>query len=203
VVSVGNEANLAALAEYWYGTRLADFVQVSGEIGVGGGVVVGGRLFRGVRGFAGEIGHLPVDPCGPRCGCGNRGCLEQVAGRRAVLTAAQAHDEAELRWRAEAGDARTLGAFAETSRALAIALSAVVNTLDLPAVVLSGFYARVAPWLVEHLTAELNERVVSRAPVDVHVSDLGADAPMLGAAGQVIRRIIGTGALPLVGTPVV
>ncbi|HEX3201988.1 MAG TPA: ROK family transcriptional regulator, partial [Actinomycetes bacterium] len=89
-VMVDNEANLAALGELWFGGHedLDDFVHVSGEIGVGGGIVIDGELFRGVRGYAGEIGHVVVQPDGPRCRCGARGCLEQVAGQEAILRSA-------------------------------------------------------------------------------------------------------------------
>jgi len=68
-VLVGNEADLAAAAEL--ATCRADFILVSGEIGIGAGLVVDGRPFRGVRGFGGEIGHLTVDPAGPECACGS------------------------------------------------------------------------------------------------------------------------------------
>jgi predicted NBD/HSP70 family sugar kinase len=188
---VDNEANLAALAEHWHGIGLSDFVHVSGEIGVGGAVVVDGRLFRGVRGFAGELGHVPVDPRGPLCGCGNRGCLEQVAGRRALLSAAQAADEEELLARTDAPARRALTA---TVRALATALGAVVNIVDVPAVVLGGCYARLGDRVTEPLAAALGERVVSGSPVAVLASTLGADGPMLGAAGAVRRQVIATGA---------
>ena len=66
----------------------SSFLYVSGEIGVGAGIVLDGRIFRGGHGWGGEIGHLPVDPDGPPCRCGSRGCLEQYAGREAVLRAA-------------------------------------------------------------------------------------------------------------------
>lgn len=196
VVSAANEANLAALAEHWYGSRLADFVHVSAEIGVGGGVVVGGELFAGVRGFAGELGHVCVDPRGPMCGCGNRGCLEQVAGRRAILRAAGAADEDELVARAERGAAPARRALDAAAHALGIALGAVINTVDVPHVVLGGCYARVGPWLAAPLSAELERRMVSGAPVEVHVSTLGADGPMLGAAGAVIKQIVRTATRP-------
>ena len=189
-VTVDNEANLAALAERWYGTRLTDFIYVSGEIGVGGGLVLNGELFRGVRGFAGEVGHVQVDPAGPLCGCGNRGCLEQVAGKSAVLRAASAANEDGLSRHAEAGDRRTLAALAQTSTALAVAVGAAINVVDVPAVVLGGFYARVGNWLAEPLASELSRRLVSRSPTQVRVSDLGAEAAMLGAAGSVVRRIL-------------
>ena len=72
---VENEANLGAVAELVEGAGrgLRDFVYVSGEIGIGAGVVLGGELFRGASGFAGEFGHLTIDPYGPPCGCGGRG----------------------------------------------------------------------------------------------------------------------------------
>jgi predicted NBD/HSP70 family sugar kinase len=189
-VIVDNEANLAALAERWYGTRLRDFVYVSGEIGVGGGLVLGGELFRGVRGFAGEIGHIQVDPAGPLCGCGNRGCLEQVAGKSAVLRAASAVNDDGLSRHAEAGDPRTLAALARTASALAVAVGAAINVVDVPAVVLGGFYARVGNWLAEPLAYELSRRLVSCSRTEVRVSDLGAETAMLGAAGSVLRCIL-------------
>ena len=86
-VRVENEANLGAVAELVEGAGrgLRDFVYVSGEIGIGAGVVLRGELFRGASGFAGEFGHLTIDPFGPPCGCGGRGCLERLAGQDALL----------------------------------------------------------------------------------------------------------------------
>jgi predicted NBD/HSP70 family sugar kinase len=77
-VRADNEANLAALAELRFGVgrRLSSFVYVSGGIGIGAGVVLDGRLLRGAHGFAGELGHVVIDPAGPPCACGARGCLE-------------------------------------------------------------------------------------------------------------------------------
>ncbi len=85
VVRAANEANLAAIAQVWYGSEgLRDFVHVSGDVGVGGGIVVGGQLYSGLRGYAGELGHVVVDPSGPPCGCGGSGCLKQLAGLGAL-----------------------------------------------------------------------------------------------------------------------
>ncbi len=77
ITLVDNEANLAALAEHWYSKADVgnDFVRVSGEIGVGAGIVTGGELWRGVNGLSGELGHVTVEPDGPLCSCGARGCL--------------------------------------------------------------------------------------------------------------------------------
>src|SRR5208283_428199 len=159
-VHCDNEANLAALAERWYGSweDLRDFVLVSGEIGVGAGIVIGGELFRGVKGLGGELGHVTVDPNGLACSCGGRGCLERVAGQEALLEATGLPAKArtgraspsgsvvEIVQQAITGEPRTLLALAQAGTALGIALSAFLNVLDLPTVVLGGFYAELAPW---------------------------------------------------------
>ncbi|WP_461031096.1 ROK family protein, partial [Streptomyces sparsus] len=90
-LSADNEANLGALAELWLGghdPEPRDALHVSAAIGIGAAILVDGELLRGTRGFAGELGHVPVRPRGRRCGCGGRGCLEQYAGEEAVLRAA-------------------------------------------------------------------------------------------------------------------
>ncbi|MGA3352906.1 MAG: ROK family transcriptional regulator [Acidimicrobiales bacterium] len=195
-----NEANLAALGERWFGHRdgLWDFVFVSGEIGVGAGVIIGGELFRGVQGLGGELGHVTVDPAGLTCSCGSRGCLESVAGLEALLEASgeagtgPAGSVQELMGRALAGEPATLRALERAGRALGVALGAFLNVLDLPTVVLGGFYAQLAPWLTGPVSAELGERVVNHSwsSTEVVVSSLGAEASVRGAAGITIRRII-------------
>lgn len=86
-VVVDNDANLAARAEHRYGSYagVANLVHLNGHVGVGAGIVADGRLLRGGLGFSGEIGHIQVDPSGPVCGCGRRGCLEAVAGVGALV----------------------------------------------------------------------------------------------------------------------
>jgi predicted NBD/HSP70 family sugar kinase len=215
-VVADNEANLAALGELWFGGHadLGDFVHVSGEIGVGGGIVVGGELFRGARGFAGEIGHVVVDPGGPLCRCGARGCLEQVAGQEALLRAAgltgavgtsigqPGGSVAELLARARSGDPDTLRAVESAGRALGVGLSATVNIVDPGTVVLGGLYAALEPWLSKPLLEELRERVITHrwSPVHVLASRLGPDAAVRGAAGAVVRRVLSEPATVLRGS---
>jgi len=205
-VHCDNEANLAALGEHWFGHRdeLQNFVLVSGEIGVGAGIVMGGELFRGVRGLGGELGHVTVDPMGLVCSCGGRGCLETVAGQEALLrsvgqpakagTAVEnpAGSVAELERRALAGESATVLSLEKAGTALGIALSAFLNVLDLPTVVLGGLYAKLAPWLIGPVTTELRDRVVNHSwsPIEVVASSLGADAAVRGAAGFTTQAII-------------
>ncbi|WP_344657437.1 ROK family protein [Catenulispora subtropica] len=171
---VGNEADFAALAEAHASREhaaLTDFLYVSGEIGVGAGIVLGSELFRGARGWAGEIGHVTVEPGGASCRCGARGCLETVAGLEA------------LRRTGPEAAANPLGR----------AVAGAVNLLDLPAVVLGGVYARpeFAAALLRGVEQTLAEHVVSArwAPVAVHTSQLGETAAARGAAVAVVRRI--------------
>jgi glucokinase-like ROK family protein len=84
---VENEANAAALGEYYFGVArgVDSFIYLSAGIGLGGGVMIDGKLFRGSSGYAGEVGHMTIDPGGELCGCGKYGCWETKVGPRAVL----------------------------------------------------------------------------------------------------------------------
>ncbi len=86
-IYVDNEANLAALGEYYFGIArgVNHFIYLSSGVGLGGGVIMDGKLFRGGHGYAGEIGHIQRDPMGEMCGCGRRGCWETQVGPQAVL----------------------------------------------------------------------------------------------------------------------
>ena len=167
-ITVDNEANLAALGELRADGREPTFLYVSGEIGIGAGIVLGGELYRGGRGWSGEIGHFTVHPDGRPCRCGARGCLEQYAGQEAV-----------------AADPDV------AASALGIALSAVVNLLDLGVIVLGGAYAPEFDRLRAGIEAELNRRVLTAdlAPVTLRPAMLGPDAAMRGAADTVIRAV--------------
>jgi predicted NBD/HSP70 family sugar kinase len=194
---VENEANLGALAELWDGVGTGDFVHVSADAGIGAALVVGGRLLRGVRGFAGELGHVPVYPDGPACACGARGCLEQYAGQDAVLRAAGLSrgpgDLVQvLAGRAAAGDEQVRGALDQAGRAMGTALTAAVNILDPAQVILGGAYADLGAWLLPGMRLELAARVTVR-PWESNalvLSRLGRRGPLLGAAMSTIRQII-------------
>ncbi|MFF3957847.1 ROK family protein [Streptomyces sp. NPDC001890] len=200
-VASENEANLAALAELWFGglDELRSFLYLTGEIGVGGALVVNGELLRGAHGFAGEIGHVVVDAEGPECRCGSRGCLEQYAGQAALLRAAGIAESgsgagvAELERRARAGDERAVAAVAEAGRMLGRVLSGAVNLLDPDAVVLGGIYRNLMPWLSPPADQELTGRVVSGlwSPGSgrLRASSVAGDAAR-GAAALVLTKVL-------------
>ncbi|MBU6530600.1 ROK family protein [Streptomyces sp. NPDC057245] len=193
-LTVDNEANFGALAELWLGDGTPrDFLHVSAEIGIGAAVVFDGRVLRGTRGFAGELGHVPVRPEGPACACGGRGCLEQYAGEKAVLRAAGVESGEDrvglLAGRAADGDENVRRALREAGTALGIALTGAVNLLDPQSVVLGGALAGLAPWLLPSLRAELAGRTAGPA-CPVSVSELGPQGPLLGAAHSVVRAVL-------------
>lgn len=196
-----NEANLAALAELWFGglDKVRSFLYLTGEIGVGGALVLDGELLRGAHGFAGEIGHVVVDPQGPQCRCGSRGCLEQYAGQAALLRAAGIEGAggpaavAELERRTRAGDARAVAAVAEAGLMLGRVLSGAVNLFDPDAVVLGGVYRGLMPWLSPPADEELTGRVVSglwsRGSGRLRASSSAGDASR-GAAALVVQDVL-------------
>lgn len=194
-VASDNEANVAALAELWFGDlgSVRTFLHVTGEIGVGGAIVLDGELLRGAHGFAGEIGHLTVLPDGPRCRCGSHGCLERYAGQAALLRAAGVRGIETLVRRAEDAEPRALAALEEAGRMLGVAVSGAVNLLDPQAVVLGGIYPRLMPWLAPAAEAELAHRVVSGlwtpAKGRLRAATTTADAAR-GAAALVIQDIL-------------
>jgi predicted NBD/HSP70 family sugar kinase len=194
---VENEANLGALAELWHGAVGRDFVHVSAGAGIGGALVSGGQLLRGRRGFAGELGHMPVYPDGPRCRCGARGCLEQYAGEEVVLGKCGLRDApgdrlSLLAAEAAAGHAEVLRALEEAGQALGVVLAGAVNLVDPDKIVIGGAYADLAPWLTPGIQAELAARLRVRPwdPSGLAVSALRREGPVVGAATSVVRQVL-------------
>jgi predicted NBD/HSP70 family sugar kinase len=192
---LGNEADLAArtVAQVAPGrpSGLKDFVYLSGEIGIGGATVVDGHVVQGRHGWAGEIGHVCVDPQGPLCPCGSTGCLEQYAGRRALLVAAGLPPHAtpaELRDAVTSGSRRAQQAVARAAKALGVALAGVVNVLDIPSIVLGGDLGQIADLVSADLEEQLRSRTLSARWVSPTIHTAGDDrAP--GATGAALREL--------------
>ncbi|RCG28563.1 ROK family transcriptional regulator [Sphaerisporangium album] len=200
-VLVDNDANLAVLAEHRFGPHggAGNVVFLTGGVGVGAGVIMDGRLRRGGRGFAGEIGHIPVDPGGAECRCGRRGCLEAVAGVRAVLrdtapdaTPAELEPELDEVVRlARAGDPATIATLTAVGGALGRGVAVLANLLNPDVVILGGHYVRLAPWVLPAARDELARgSLASEAGGTVLVeSTLGYGAAALGAAARLMDAI--------------
>jgi predicted NBD/HSP70 family sugar kinase len=205
-VRLANEANLAARAEVRAGVAGDSFLYVSGEVGIGAAVVLDGEVFAGRHGWSGELGHTVVDQQGPRCTCGARGCLEQYAGKDAMLRAAGRDVEEPvdvLLAAAAAGDERAARALRSAGDALGVALANFVNLVDVDHVVLGGIYAPLAPWLTDAVVAQLRSRVLAApwAQAEVGVASGGPHAAMTGAAVVVLRAVADDPAAWLDPTP--
>lgn len=206
-LGMDNDQNLAVLAEMVDGVARGrrDVVYVGVDIGVGGAVVVDGHVHRGAAGFAGELGHMPVTPDGPRCSCGRVGCLEAYVGHHALLrragrdpegvgTGLQVRPATDLASEASRGDVAVLAALNEAGHWLGFALSAMTNAFNPSTVVLGGLLGRLGPWLLPAVRDEIQQRTVGidGSPVEVLASGLGATAVARGGAAAAVQRLVAT-----------
>lgn len=193
-VAVENDATTAALGEYLHGhgSRYPSFLMVTLGTGIGGGLVIGGQLYPGANGFAGEIGHVNLDPSAdaPSCGCGKRGCLETYAGTKGLIRKFR---------EAGGGDAENIKVIADSARrgeaagvatmemmglALGHGLANIQNVLDLNALVFTGGISRSFDLIESYIRRGLRERSFSEplAEVPLVISELGPQAGVIGAA---------------------
>lgn len=213
---VDNDANVAAWGEYLFGAGRGyeHMLLVTVGTGIGGGIVSGGRLFHGAHGFAAEIGHVIVEPDGPVCGCGNRGCWEQVAAGRAIdrlgreavrdhprsLVAALADGDPErvdgrvVTEAARRGDDVAARILAEVGRRLGEGIAGLVNILDPEVVVVGGGAALAGELLLEPARAAFRDAVEApdhRPEVPILAAELGNDAGAVGAAALALEELGG------------
>jgi predicted NBD/HSP70 family sugar kinase len=146
-VLVDNDVNTLAAAEsvYGMGREHSDYLVVTIGLGIGCGIVTHGSVSRGAHGGAGEIGHIPVAEDGPRCGCGNTGCLEAHIGQSGLVAAGReagvlgaGDGVAELAAAARTGDERARAVYARAGHLLGRALAGVVHMVDPELIVLMG-----------------------------------------------------------------
>lgn len=198
VTLIANEADLAAFAVAHPRPGVpegpASFIYVSGEVGIGGGLVINHQPLSGAHGWSGEIGHICVEPQGNVCSCGARGCLETIAGLKALCRAAGLEDESSARELTQlAGhSAKAQDALANAGHALGQALAGVVNTVDISQVYLGGLVAETALYLLPTLHEELETRVL-QAPWYAPAIDIlpsSEDLSLRGGAFQILEGIL-------------
>jgi predicted NBD/HSP70 family sugar kinase len=194
---VDNDANLAALAEAAFGAGrdAKDLVYVMASAGIGAGLVLNGRLYRGAGGLAGEVGHVLVAPDGPVCRCGNRGCLETIAGTDALAARLRGSHGDGLDGRAIvalalAGDVECAEAITEAGRAIGTAAATLVNVLNPELVVIGGDLAGGGELLLSGVRETLARAALPAAAelATVVVGSLGDRAEVLGAIALVLSE---------------
>jgi predicted NBD/HSP70 family sugar kinase len=191
-IHVANEADLGALIELRRGAaRGADNVLfIQGEVGVGAGIIVEGKPLTGAAGYAGEVGHMPVNPNGAQCRCGSIGCWETEIGEGALLTLAGRSADGgsdavdAVIADAAAGSPQALGALDAVGRSLGMGTAGLVNILNPRVVVLGGLFSRIYPFIADRIELQLDRYALAapRALVRVTPAALGVDATLLGAA---------------------
>ncbi|MDR0283876.1 MAG: ROK family protein [Propionibacteriaceae bacterium] len=188
-VVVDNGSNLGALAEHRLGAgEGADpLVYLTVDRGIGAGVVVGGRMYRGFSGTAGEVGHVIVDDAGPVCYCGNRGCLEVVAGAGAILDSLRDPYGnlalSDLVERALGGDQRCRRAIDTAARHIGRVLAGLCNILDPQRIVVGGALVDTGDTLLGPLRVATS-RLTLPGPtptIEIVPSPLGEECELLGA----------------------
>jgi glucokinase len=187
-VALINDGHAFALAEARLGAAggADDVVCVVCGTGVGGGLVAGGRLHLGVDDRAGEIGHNTVLVDGPPCSCGNRGCLELVAGARAIATAAGASSFDEALTAARDGDEAAIAALGLAGRFLGVALANLTIFLAPQRVVVGGGVAEAGELLLGPLREEVRQRAANVAPLERIEIVPAALGPLAGAIGAAL-----------------
>ena len=199
-VRVGNEADLGALGEHRRGAGRGydHLVFVSGEVGIGAGLVIGGRPMLGTAGYAGEAGHMLVNPAGRRCTCGAVGCWETEAGEAALLRAARVRRRAGVAAldvvleRVAAGDEAAVAAVAATGHWLGVGVGNLVNLLNPEVVVLGGMFQRLHSHLRDPMLRAVRARSLDEIADTVQVvpSQLGTSAQLHGAAEVALASVL-------------
>jgi predicted NBD/HSP70 family sugar kinase/biotin operon repressor len=196
-VLVDNDANLGALAEAAYGAGRGaqDLVYVMLSSGIGAGLILHGRLYRGSVGLAGELGHVPLDPDGPVCRCGNRGCLETAAaGPALVELLRRSHGEdltvREMLRLARAGDRGCGRVLADAGRAVGSAVAVLCNVLNPSLLVVGGELASAGDLLLEGVRESIQRWALPSAADAMAVvpGALGDRAEVLGAVALVVSE---------------
>jgi glucokinase len=181
-----NDARAFGLAELRFGAGrdVDSFIGFTLGTGVGGCVAIGNQVVQGYRGRAGELGHQTIDPDGPWCGCGNRGCVEAYCRADQVAIACGTRDPREAIEKARAGDERAIAGLAQIGRYLGIGISNAVTVLTPQLVILGGGWSSAGDLLIEPIKAEMERRVLIGADeeTDVVLARLGTWAGAIGAA---------------------
>jgi glucokinase len=181
-----NDARAFGLAELRLGAGrgASSMVGLTLGTGVGGVFAIDGRVHQGHDGTAGEIGHQTIDPDGPWCGCGNRGCMEAYARADQIAAACGTATAEEAVRAAEAGDARALRGLADVGRYLGIGISNMITVISPDRIVLGGGVAAAGELLFAPIRAEIARRVTITSIDQVMLvpAELGIWAGAYGAA---------------------
>lgn len=198
-VEMENAANACVLAEMWFGSAdpVRDLVVVTVSEGLGTGIAMNGHLVRGATGTVGEFGHVPIDPNGPPCGCGSRGCWEVYASNRAALRYYNGAQTAsnmgfnDLLALAEAGDSPALKALDQMAREIARGLRMIVAGLAPEEIVFVGEFTRQWERFAPVIEAAVAKATVAGKPPRVRPAADPGVARLRGTVALVLQKHFG------------
>ena len=214
-VSLDNDANAAAFGEKWRGAgrKVNSLICLTMGTGIGGGIILDGNLWHGAHGMCGEIGHMTVDPNGPRCNCGNYGCLEAYSsatgmvrgateaikeGKRTILKRLSGGDSRKITAKmiydaATQGDRLSINILKEAGSSLGIAIISLINILNPEMIVLTGAVTGAWDFFMPAAFEEIEKRAYSRVMMRTKIvrGKLPGSAGVVGAAGLALRQMGG------------
>lgn len=204
LVYIDNDVNTLTQAEKWFGSGQVanNFITVTIGRGVGMGIVVNGQFYRGAGGGAGELGHTVVDPDGPMCECGKRGCLETFVGDLGLLNqaaeawkrgdiSAEAHTPEELVALANAGDVGAIEIFRKAGEILGRSVANLANVLNPERIIISGEGTRAGLWLFNPMFESVRQYTLATLinDLEIKIDPWGDDAWARGAATLVLSEL--------------
>lgn len=213
-VFIDNDANMIALGEKWKGAAVSwsSFLMITLGTGIGGAIVIDSKIFHGDNGFAGEFGHMVLDPNGASCGCGGRGCFEtftSASGLRRLVEEAAIDDEipgtselyeilkgkeseltrglAEL---AKKGNQAACEIYEKMGYYLGVGMASLIQVTGIQKIVLGGGLAGAADLFLEEAKKEMASRLYRKTAegTEIRLSQLGDDAGVLGSAFSAFER---------------
>jgi len=198
-----NDANLAALGEFTYGAgkEVSEMMMITLGTGIGSGLVLNNKVYHGCKGFAGEFGHLTINPYGPQCNCGSRGCVEAYAGTNGIIrTFAEITEKGtktilnekdmknltpkHLSEAVAKGDQAAAETYKQVGFYLGVGLAGVVNLLNLEMIVVGGGIAKAGDLILDPARKAVKEYAL-RDPANILTivpAALGNRAGLIGAA---------------------
>lgn len=204
---IENSANSLTLAEQWFGEGrgIDNFIVVTLEYEVGMGIIINGQLYRGHKGTAGEFGHTTIDPDGPCCGCGKKGCIEAIVGNNAILREAEAaaqKDEwkpnnpaeitiEEVIFAAKEGAPCLRNIFAQAGRVLAIGLSNLIRIFNPAKIIISGRGVKAGDLLFDSMYKTIPQYISSRTndETEIVIKSWNQNAYARGSGTVVLQEI--------------
>lgn len=208
-IFIDNDGNAAALAELMFGKGrgVKNLLCITICTGIGAGLIINGEIYRGYRGLAGEVGHQTINPDGPYCVCGNRGCLEVYAsglaivktmkqlistGRNTILIPEKDRlNYVDIISAAEKGDALAIEVLKEMGKYMGIGLANLINILGFEKLIITGRLSKGIRFFESELKLEIKNRVF---PAAIHVastidiSDMGEDSDLIASAATFLYQ---------------